>query len=125
MDGVVVYKVLEPPEVISVPLGRVVILHNDCDLAQDFAVRSALAEGQAMDESDLAEAGYAGAVSDSDSRAERMDLSMPASIQRIYGRERARNAAYRWNPKTSSAGSISSKWCRSSTRLARYAPVTP
>ena len=27
------------------------------------------------------------------------------------------------NPKTSSAGSISSKWCRSRTRLARYAPV--
>ena len=32
----------------------------------------------------------AGAVSDSDSRAERMYLSMPASIQRIYRCERAR-----------------------------------
>src|SRR5258708_15625570 len=34
----------------------------------------------------------AGAVSDSDSRAERMYLNMRASIQRIYGRGRARIA---------------------------------
>ena len=32
---------------------------------------------------------------------------------------------YRWNPKTSSAGSISSKCCRTRIRLARYAPVMP
>ena len=50
LGGVVVYRVLNPPEIVPVAYPLVVVVHNDCDLAQDHAVRAATAAGQEVDE---------------------------------------------------------------------------
>jgi hypothetical protein len=59
LGGVVIHRVVAPavalqeaPEILQEVFPAVIILHPDCDLAQDFAVRAGLDVGQTIDEAD-------------------------------------------------------------------------
>lgn len=50
LGGIVAYRVLNPPEIIPVTYPLVIIVHNDCDLAQDHVARSTTPARQQVDE---------------------------------------------------------------------------